>query len=235
MGYHKRRCRLDAANLRDRLNLKSWHLKIMASKSIMARKSIILSSLILASFLLLCASSFAQAGPNPNDPALRPPKGSQLALIVFEDLQCPQCRMTAPIVAQAGKTYKIPVVRHDFPLPMHNWSYQAAVTAHYFDSKSKQLGIEYRDFIFEHQPEIYPANLRNFSEKFASEHKVDLPFVVDPQGKFTAEVNAERDLGTRLGLNHTPTIYVASSKPGGKQLDEVTDRSQLFQTIDAMK
>jgi protein-disulfide isomerase len=189
---------------------------------------------LLAIFLLL-ALSLGLASPDTNDPALRPPKGSQLALVVFEDLQCPQCRLTAPVVKQAAQTYKIPVIRHDFPLPMHNWSYQAAVIAHFFDAQSKSLGLEYRDYIFEHQPEIYPANLRSVSEKFASDHKLTLPFVVDPQGKFAAEVNTERDLGNRVGINHTPTIYVVSSKPGGKQVMEVPDRTQLYQTIDAMK
>jgi protein-disulfide isomerase len=168
--------------------------------------------------------------------ALRPPKGSQLAIVVFEDLQCPQCRRDAPIVQQAAKTYKIPVVRHDFPLPMHNWSYEAAVIAHYFDSRSKQLGSDFRDYIFQHQPEIFPANLRQWAEKFATEHKVDLPYVVDPQGKFAAEVNAERELGKQLRLDHTPTIYVVSSKPGGRPYVEVKQPTEeLFQTIDAMK
>src|SRR5579863_4520894 len=200
----------------------------------MVRKLSAFFIFLLCNLLLLSLSAGA-AEPNPNDPALRPPKGSQLALVVFEDLQCPQCRLSAPVIKQAGQTYKIPVIRHDFPLPMHNWSYQAAVIAHYFDAQSKQLGIEYRDYIFEHQPEIYPAILRSVSEKFASDHKLALPFVVDPQGKFAAEVNAERDLGNRVGINHTPTIYVVSSKPGGKPVLEVSDKTQLFQSIDAMK
>jgi protein-disulfide isomerase len=169
------------------------------------------------------------------NPALRPPKGSQVAIVVFEDLECPRCRDTAPLIEEAQKTYKIPVVRYDFPLPMHKWSFEAAVTAHYFDSKSKALGIEYRDYIFVHQPEIIPSNLRVFSEKFAAENKVDLPFVIDPQGKLAAEVTAEKDIGNRVGIQHTPTIYVVSSKPGAKPFVEVTDRTQLFQTIDAMR
>jgi protein-disulfide isomerase len=185
-------------------------------------------------FLVLFASlAFAQDSVNP---ALRPPKGSQIAIVVFEDLQCPQCRRLAPLVAQAGKTYKIPVVRHDFPLPMHNWSYDAAIIAHYFDSRSRQLGLDFRDYIFEHQPEIFPTNLRQFAEKFAADHKVDLPFVVDPQGKFAAEINADRELGKSLQLQHTPTIYVVSSKPKGHPFVEVKEpSSELFQTIDAMK
>jgi hypothetical protein len=128
------------------------------------------------------------------------------------------------------------VVRHDFPLPMHNWSFEAAVIAHYFDSRSRQLGLDFRDYIFEHQPEIFPTNLRQFAEKFAVDHKVDLPFVVDPQGKFAAEVNADRELGKALHLEHTPTIYVVSSKPNGHPFVEVKQPSEeLFRTIDAVK
>ncbi|HEX9112223.1 MAG TPA: thioredoxin domain-containing protein, partial [Terriglobales bacterium] len=134
----------------------------------------------LMPFLLLVSlTTFAEDVPE----ALRPPKGAEVALVVFEDLQCPDCRRAAPLVAQAAQTYKIPVVRHDFPLPMHNWSFEAAVLARYFDSHSKTLGNAFRDSVFEHQLEMTPDNLHGFAEKFAAEHKVDLPFVVDPAGK----------------------------------------------------
>jgi len=184
-----------------------------------------LTSLCLASLV------FAQ------DPSLlRPPKGAQVAIIVFEDLQCPKCRQDAPLVANAGKTYKIPVVRHDFPLPMHNWSYNAAVIARYFDTHSKELGNQFRDYIFQHQPEITPDTLQAFAQKFATDHKVDLPFVVDPQGKLAALVNEDKDLGRRIDIKHTPTIYVVNGKPGAKPFMEVENPdSQLYQTIEAMK
>src|ERR1700726_33275 len=168
------------------------------------------------------------------DSVLRPPKGAQVAIIVFEDLQCPVCRRTAPLVEQASKTYKIPVVRHDFPLPMHNWSYQAAVLARYFDTHSKALGNEFRDYIFSNQLEITPQNLRGFAEKFAAEHKVDLPFVVDPEGKLAALGNADKELGKTVPINHTPTLYVVSNKRAGKPFVEVVDRSQLYALIDSM-
>jgi protein-disulfide isomerase len=189
--------------------------------------------LLLVSVILLLASHVsAQDAVNP---VLKPPKGAQVAIVVFEDLECPDCRRAAPLVQEAAKTYKIPVVRHDFPLPFHKWSFDAAVIARYFDARSKQLGTQYRDYIFEHQPEITAENLRGFSEKFAADHKVDLPFVVDPQGKLAAEVTADRDLGKSIHLEHTPTIYVVSSKTQGKPFVEVVDRTQLFQLIDAMK
>ena len=105
--------------------------------------------LILAIALSLVASL---ASAQNVDPALRPPKGAQVALVVFEDLQCPDCRRAAPLVEEAARTYKIPVVRHDFPLPMHNWSYDAALIARYFDTHSKQLGNDFRDYIFSISP-----------------------------------------------------------------------------------
>jgi protein-disulfide isomerase len=189
-----------------------------------------------ALLLFLALISFAFLAPAQDPALLRPPKGAQVAIIVFEDLQCPKCRMDAPLVANAGKTYKIPVVRHDFPLPMHNWSYNAAVIARYFDTHSKELGNQFRDYIFQHQPEITPDNLQAFAQRFATDHKVDLPFVVDPQGRFAAQVNEDKDLGRRVGIQHTPTIYVVSGKPQAKPFMEVENPDkQLYQLIEAMK
>ena len=192
-----------------------------------------LALLCLAASFVVAVAAAAQS-QETLDSVLRPPKGSQVAIIVFEDLQCPMCRRTAPLVEQASRTYKIPVVRHDFPLPMHNWSYQAAVMARYFDTHSKALGNEFRDYIFENQLEINPQNLRTFAEKFAADHKVDLPFVIDPGGKFAAEVNADRDLGKAIRLDHTPTVYIVSSKNPSHPYIEVKDNSQLYLTIDTM-
>jgi protein-disulfide isomerase len=183
---------------------------------------------------LVFAAGLCAAANDAVNPVLRPPKGAQVALVVFEDLQCPQCRRVAPILEQASKTYKIPLVRHDFPLPMHNWSYDAAVMARYFDTTSKALGNEFRDYVFSNQLEINPQNLRGYAEKFASEHKVEFPFVVDPQGKLAAQVNADRDLGKAIKLEHTPTVYVVSSRHPEKPYVEMKDSSQLYALIDAM-
>ena len=186
--------------------------------------------LAVSLFLLLSLPVFGQDAPE----ALRPPKGSQIAIVVFEDLQCPQCGRVAPVLAMAARNYKIPLVQHDFPLPMHNWSYDAAVMARYFDTHSKELGNEFRETVVAHQLEITPATLRGFADKFATEHKIGLPFVIDPEGKLAAQVKADKDLGTALHIEHTPTIWVVSNKKTGKSFVEVADTSQLYVTIDAM-
>jgi protein-disulfide isomerase len=189
---------------------------------------------ILALILGLAGAAIA-AGPADAYSVLRPPKGAKVAIVVFEDLQCPMCAQVAPLLDRAGQQYNIPVIRHDFPLPKHSWSYNAAVLARYFDTHSQKLGDEFRDQVFAHQLEITPGNLHGFAERFAADHKVDLPFMIDPQGKLAAEVNADRDLGNRIGINHTPTVYVVSNRNSSQPYVEVTDPSQLFQTIDRMR
>jgi protein-disulfide isomerase len=183
--------------------------------------------------ILALAASFAAAQDKAS--ILKPPKGASVAIVVFEDLECPDCARAAPLVEEASRTYKIPVVRHDFPLPMHPWAWDAAILARYFDTHSKVLGNDFRDNVFRHQLEINKETLRSFAEKYAASHKIDLPFVVDPEGKLAALVNADRDLGKQLELQHTPTLYVVSNKHSGTPFVEVVDRSQLFQLIDTMK
>jgi protein-disulfide isomerase len=190
-------------------------------------------SMIVLSMVALAGAVYASA-QDTLDSVLRPPKGAQVAIVVFEDLECPMCARTAPLVKQASKTYKIPVVRHDFPLQMHPWSYQAAVMARYFDTHSKDLGNDFRDYIFQSQLEINLQNLRAYAEKFAAAHKVDLPFVLDPGGKLAAQVNADRDLGKAMKLDHTPTVYIVSSRNPSRPYVEVKDNNQLYSTIDAV-
>jgi protein-disulfide isomerase len=199
-------------------------------------KKILANWFSILSLLLLVAGvgTVRPSAQDTLDTVLRPPKGAQVAIVVFEDLECPMCRRTAPLVEQASKTYKIPVIRHDFPLPMHPWSYQAAVMARYFDTFSKQMGNDFRDYIFQNQLEVDAQNLKSYADKFAAEHKVAVPFILDPNGKFAAEVNADRDLGRALKLDHTPTVYVVSNRNPSQPYIEVKDNNQLYSTIDAM-
>ncbi len=166
--------------------------------------------------------------------ALRPPKGARVAIVIFEDLQCPDCARAWPLLQEASRTYKIPIVHYDFPLPQHNWSFQAAILARYFDSISPKVGDDFRTQIFAHQIEMTPDNLRPFAENFAKEHNLKLPFAVDPKGQFEARIKADYALGQRTGIQHTPTIYIVSNTRRGQPFIEVVDRTQLYAMIDDM-
>ena len=207
------------------------------SPSLFNRAALAAAFLSITLFVPL-PSARAQFGPPPTTPvhdpaALKPPAGARVAIIEFEDMECPDCANANPLLREAAAKYDIPWVRHDFPLPFHPWSFQAAVNARWFDTKSKKLGDEYRDAVFANQPSITSLDvLRQFTENFARSHKVELPFAIDPQGKLAAEVKADYALGQRIGVEHTPTIWVSTSNSKGAPFVEVVDRTKLYQLID---
>jgi protein-disulfide isomerase len=165
---------------------------------------------------------------------LRPPQGARVAIVEFSDLECPDCSRANPVLKAAVAKYHIPWIRYDFPLSYHPWSTEAAINARWFDTKGKGLGDEYRDQVFANQSTFYydVAGFRQFTQKFAQSHGIAMPFAVDPQGKFAAEVKADYELGQRIGIDHTPTIWVVTSGSKGAPYIEVTDRSKLYQIID---
>lgn len=205
------------------------------------RQSAVLTVTGAALIALAVPAARAQFGPpapgtQVHDPAaLKPPPGARVAIVEFEDMECPDCARANPLLKEAAANYKVPWVRHDFPLPFHPWSTQAAINARWFDQKGgKKLGDEYRDAVFSNQTGFGedPARLRQFTEKFAADHKIELPFAMDPQGKLAAEVKADYALGQRIGIEHTPTIWIVTANSKGAPFIEVVDRNKLYQLID---
>jgi len=165
---------------------------------------------------------------------LKPPPGARVAIVMFEDLECPDCARAYPVVWEAARKHNIPVVLHDFPLQMHPWSFDAAVFARYFDTKSEKLGDDFRGYIFKNQTQIDKSNLRQYVQKFADDNKTPIPFVIDPDGQFNTRILADRQMGTQIGLQHTPTIFVVGNGGPATPAVEVEDRTKLDQIIEDM-
>ncbi|HUZ04493.1 MAG TPA: hypothetical protein VMU62_03975, partial [Acidobacteriaceae bacterium] len=55
---------------------------------------------------------------------------------------------------------------------------------------------------------------------------------IDPQGKLAAAVKADYALGQRIGIEHTPTVWIVTNKTSGVPYVEVVDINQLYQIID---
>lgn len=181
----------------------------------------------LAAVLLLCMAAFAADGS-----ALKPPAGARVAVVVFEDLECPSCARAYPVVWETANAHHVPVVLRDFPLAIHHWSMEAAIFARYFDTKSQKLGNEFRGYIYQNQPNITPENLRQYVQKFADDAKVPLPFVLDSDGKLKEKVLADRTMGEKAGLVHTPTIFVIGN---GVPFVEVQEPDKLGEIIEDMQ
>ena len=164
---------------------------------------------------------------------LKPPAGAKIAIYELEDLECPACAHAFPIVHAAAAHYNIPIVRKDFPLQQHVWSFDAAVWARYLQDKvSPKTADEYRGAVFAAQTGIASKDdMLNFTRRFFQTHGLQLPFVPDPMGQFKKEVEADRTLGERLGVQSTPAIIVCTQH----EWVHVTDISLLYQTIDELE
>ncbi|MDR3772478.1 MAG: thioredoxin domain-containing protein [Terracidiphilus sp.] len=197
-------------------------------------------SLLLAAALAFSVSAARSQAPIQapiqvlDASALHPPLGARVAIVEFDDLQCPACAAANPTLKAAAAQYKIPWLRLDFLIPYHNWSRNAAINARWFDLQSKALGDEYRDQLFANQSSIYnPGSLAQFTQTFARGHGVTLPFSVDPQGKLASEVDADGALARRTGITSTPTIFVVAANSKGKAFAQVLNPAQdLYTTID---
>jgi len=160
---------------------------------------------------------------------LKPPAGQKIAILEWEDLECPACAHAFPIVHEAIKHYNIPLVRHDFIIPGHAWSKQAEINARFMqDTFGMDYATEYRREVFASQYKIAgPDDLSHFTQQFLQAHGgKQLPFVMDP--KFLKEVQTDHDLGMKLGLQETPTIVVVTPR----EWIQVKDVMQLYAAID---
>ena len=138
-----------------------------------------MSRFLVAAFLLSLASAGASAQisvpPNQVTPfkdtsMLKPPAGSKVAVVEWEDLECPACAKAFPIVHQAINHYHLPLVRHDFQIPGHVWSHEAAIYARYMQDKiSLDLATDYRRQVFASQFRIASKDdLKAFTQQFLS-------------------------------------------------------------------
>ena len=181
--------------------------------------------------------------PKPNDNGttletfkdtsmLKPPAGAKIAICVFEDLECPACAASYPIEHQAAAHYNIPIVRRDFPLPGHIWSFDAAVWARYLQDKvSPKTADDYRSAVFAAQRGITSKeDMLKFTRNFFQTHGLQLPFVPDPTGQFKKEVQADKAVGDRLGVEFTPSITVVTQH----EWVHVTETDDLYSTIDEL-
>jgi protein-disulfide isomerase len=209
-------------------------------------RSALRSSIVCGASLVLAAAALVfvpaaraqfsapAAGTQVRDATpLKPPAGAKVAIVEWEDMECPDCARANPLLREAAAKYNIPWIRHDFPLAFHAWSFNAAVNARWFDTRSRKIGDDYRDAVFASQQSIVsPDALAQFTQKFAQDRGIAFPFAVDPQGKLAADVKSDYALGQRVGIEHTPTIWVVTANSKGAPFVEVVDRSKLYQLID---
>jgi protein-disulfide isomerase len=139
--------------------------------------------------------------------------GSPVRVIIYEDLQCPDCAnfrvmLDQQILPKYGDSVEF--VHRDFPLAKHAWARQSAIAARFFFLRDAALGLEYRRQTMATLRETNPQNFNDRLAAFARAHDVPPEEAVasldDP--KLAELVEKDYQDGVGRGVVHTPTAFV---------------------------
>ena len=160
----------------------------------------------------------------PNFPVAN--DGARVVVVEFADYQCPQCRLMyfalKPIfdkyadrptdVRWAMKQYPLnSECNPGVPTQMHPASCTAAASVVMARWKGPGMFGKMGDWLFLHQAELSPANIRSTASDMLKISDWDAQYP-----RAIQEVKAEAALGARLEVNQTPTFFINGRRiPGG--------------------
>jgi protein-disulfide isomerase len=181
----------------------------------MTHRILAVLALVIANAAFLSAQFYGDKQPDKlqnTSTILRPPKGAKVAIIEFDDLECPPCARAFPVIHRVIQQYRVPLIRYDYPLKSHIWSFEASVIARWMqDREGGVIADEYRGEIFASQSSILGKDdLERVTREFAVRHRLELPSPLDPDHSLTNEVVADRAVGEKLNINGTPTVVVVT-------------------------
>lgn len=138
---------------------------------------------------------------------------SPVRVIIYEDLQCPDCANFRHMMDRdLLPKYKATVAfeHRDFPLPKHNWARRAALAVKFFETVSPEVAIEFRKNTMAKQAQISDEGFKDYLSGFAKAHKVDPAKAIAALDDQTliAEVEKGYREGIARGVAHTPTVLV---------------------------
>ena len=138
---------------------------------------------------------------------------SPVRVIIYEDLQCPDCADFRTMLDNQLLPRNQGSVRfehRDFPLAKHAWARKAAIAARFFEEERPGVGLAFRKYTLGHLSDI---NADNFNEKladFAKKNDIDPAKALTALSneKYAAMVEKDYQEGLARGVAHTPTVLV---------------------------
>lgn len=157
---------------------------------------------------------------------------SAVHVLIFEDLQCPDCAefrlmMDEKLLPryEASVTFE----HRDFPLSKHPWARKAAIASRALLEINPKLALDFRREIMAHNQETTTATFNDRVTSFANTHNVKpvriLASLNDP--KLNALVEKDIQDGVSRGVAHTPTVFV-----NGQPFVETFTFEEISQAID---
>jgi predicted DsbA family dithiol-disulfide isomerase len=145
--------------------------------------------------------SGAQVRGDPNAP---------ITIVEFADFECPHCAMTDPVlVSLLGKYKNVKLVFMNYPIPAHANAANAAAAALAAGKQGKFW--EYHDLLFKRQDKLRPLDLIMYAE----EMKLDRRRFETDMESLRSRVRREREIGEKLELTGTPSLFINCRKFDG--------------------
>jgi protein-disulfide isomerase len=158
---------------------------------------------------------------------------SPVRVIVYEDLQCPDCAdfrvmLDEKLLPRYASTVRFE--HRDFPLAKHAWARKAAIAARFFEEAQPGLGLAYRKYAMAHLREITADNFNDRLSQFAKDHAEDPAKAVAAlsDARLAALVEEDYQDGVARGIAHTPTVLV-----NGRPFVETFPVEDVAKAIDA--
>jgi protein-disulfide isomerase len=160
--------------------------------------------------------------------------GAPVVLVEFSDFECPYCRQEAKMLRDnllSAYPKQVRLYFKTFPLEtLHPWAKAAAIAARCVYKQQPAAFWTYHDWIFEHQQEITPENLKDKVMGWAKEQKdidsLQLGQCIDTKATL-AEVNEDEAEAKNLSIDGTPTLFV-----NGRRIAQTIDWPNLRSIID---
>jgi len=149
-----------------------------------------------------------------HDPS-RGPADASVTVVEFSEYQCPFCARVSPTLKQLSEKYgaKVRFVFKDFPLPNHQQAPKAAEAAHCAGDQGKYW--ELHDRLFTNQQQLQVPELKAHAKAVGLDQAA-FDQCLD-SGKHAAIVKEDLELGTEMGVQSTPTLYINGRQVTGAQ------------------
>ena len=160
--------------------------------------------------------------------------GAPVVLVEFTDFECPYCKEEATMLRQNLLTAYPKQVRlyfKDFPIEaIHPWAKSAAIAGRCVFRQDPSSFWSYHDWMFAHQADITPVNLKDKVMEWAKGEKdidvLQLGRCMDTKAT-EAEVDKNIAEAHALDVNATPTLFV-----NGRRIPQAIDWTNLRSIID---
>jgi len=152
----------------------------------------------------------------------RGPKDSPVTIVEFGDLQCPACKAAQPTIEQLiASEPTARFVFQNFPLEMHNWAAKGAAYADCVGRASNDAFWKFVAKTYETQSDITAQNVDEKLTAIADGAGVKgseiAACAATPETK--AHVDASIELGKKVDVNSTPTLFINGRKVGSFNKD----------------